>query len=67
VRLTARIGEYYNRRKEVAYNMPIIHFAVAAHEYTNAMGERFWRVYSKKNEKGETHSRHGSSRATFSI
>ena len=24
----------------------IIHFAVAAHEYSNAVGERFWRDYS---------------------
>ncbi len=26
----------------------IIHFAVAAHEYSNAVGERFWRDYLKK-------------------
>jgi hypothetical protein len=36
VRLTARIGEYYNRRKKG--RKPIVHFAVAAHEYTNAVG-----------------------------
>ena len=26
----------------------MIHFVVAAHEYSNAVGEHFWRVYSKK-------------------
>ena len=41
----ARIGEYYITG-EKKWPKPIIHFAVAAHEYTNAVGERFWRVYS---------------------
>jgi hypothetical protein len=37
-----------NKCKHSSQSRIIIHFAVAAQEYSNAVGERFWRDYSFK-------------------
>ena len=39
-----------NKCKRSSQSTIIIHFAVAAHGYSNVVGERFWRDYSKLNK-----------------
>ena len=43
-----------NKCPHSSHNKIIIHFAVAAHEYTNVVGERFWAddkiIYVQKNK-----------------